>query len=64
MVSKTNLKADSFIARKFIIDYLNAKQVEPHEMVMNQQLVISGKASKQTYEIYLEKKKNEESQGC
>ena len=53
MVSKTNLKEDSFIARKFIIDYLNAKQVEPHEMVMNQQSVKSVKASRQRYEIYL-----------
>ena len=59
MVPKTNLKEDSFIARKFIIDYLNAKEVEPHEMVMNQQLVKSVKVSRQRYEIYLEKKKNE-----
>ena len=54
-------KEDSFIARKFIIDYLNAKQVEPHEMVMYQQLVKSVNASRQRYELYLEKKKNEES---
>ena len=61
MLPKTNLKEDSFVARKLIIDHMSAKKVEPHEMTINQQLVKSVRGSRQRYEQHLEKKKHEES---
>ena len=54
-----NMKKESIVARKIIRDHMLTSSIQPHTIDINNALIVSFKAARQKYQLYLEEKEKE-----
>lgn len=59
-VLETNMKSDSIVARKMIIDHMQKEGVHPHSITLSNQLLRSVKLACQRYSEFLRQQKEKE----
>ena len=55
-----NMKKESIVARKIIRDHLLTNSIQPHTIDINNAMIVSFKAARQKYQLYLEEIASEE----